>query len=116
MASFLRQVGGREINDDALVGERQPGSVERAAHALAALGDRLVGQAHNDETRQPGRDLHLHVDGHRLDPLKRDRRDVRNHRPDTPGYHPDDSLAYNRRQEHFMNKVASRDSAPVPLH
>ena len=81
VAAFLGQVGGREVDDDALRRQRQAGGMERAAHALAALGDRLVGQADDDEVRQARRDLHLHVDRDRLDALKRNGGDVRNHAP-----------------------------------
>ena len=70
MAAFLRQVGGREIDGDAPRRQRQPGGDQRRAHPLAGLGHRLVGQADDGERRQSRRDLHLHVDGAGLDPLK----------------------------------------------
>ena len=71
MAAFLRQVGRRHVDGDAPRGKREPGSDQRGAHPLARLRHRLVGQAHHIERREPGRDLHLHVDGARLDPLER---------------------------------------------
>ena len=37
------------------------------------LRHRLVGEAHHVEGGQSGRDLHLHIDRARLDPLERDR-------------------------------------------
>jgi hypothetical protein len=85
VAAFLRQIGGREIDDDALLRERQPGSMERAAHPFAALGDRFVREPDDYEFRQPRRDLHLHVNGNTFDPLKRNCRDVRNHGRPGPG-------------------------------
>ena len=87
VAAFLRQVGRREIDDDALRRQRQAGRMERGADALAAFADRLVGQADDDEDRHARRDLHLDVDGNRLDALERDRGDVGNHgcaRPKLP--------------------------------
>jgi len=41
--------------------------VERIAHALAALGYRLVGQADDGEHVLAAGDAHLHLDGLRLD-------------------------------------------------
>ena len=70
MAAFLRHVGGREIDGDAAGGQRQARGDQRRAHPLAGLGHRLVGQPDNGESRQAGRDLHLHVDRAGLDPLK----------------------------------------------
>ena len=70
MAAFLRQVRGREIDGDPARRQRQPRGDQRRAHPLARLRHRLVGQADDGERRQPGRDLHLHVDGAGLDPLK----------------------------------------------
>jgi len=50
--------------------------MERGPDAIAALGNRLVGEADDREMRPARRDLHLNVDRDRLDPLKRNRRDV----------------------------------------
>ena len=63
----------------ALVGEVEIAPLGVARDPLAALGDRLVGQADDVEGGQPGRDLHLHVDRAGLDPLKGYRRNPRNH-------------------------------------
>ena len=79
MAALLGQVGGREIDRDVLGGKRQPGGDQRAAHALAAFSHRLVGQAHDVEAGQAGRDLHLNIDRHRLDTLECDRGDLCGH-------------------------------------
>ena len=46
---------------------------------LAALADRLVGQADDEEFGQATGDLHLHLDRARLQPQKRDRGDLRDH-------------------------------------
>ena len=80
VAAFLGQVGGREIDGDAARRQREPGGDQRAAHPLARLGHRLVGEADDVEGRQSGRDLHLHVDRARLDALERDRGDPLDHR------------------------------------
>ncbi len=62
MAAFLGQVGGREIDGDALEGQRQADGGQRRAHPLAAFRHRLVGQADNVELAAAGiPDMHLHV-------------------------------------------------------
>ena len=65
--AFLRQVGGRQVHRDHLRRQRQADRGDRRAHALAALADRLVGQADDDEARHAGRDLALHLDPARID-------------------------------------------------
>jgi len=70
MAAFLGQVGGREVDRDPARRQRQPRGDQRRAHPLAGFRYRLVRQADNGEGRQARRDLHLHVDGAGLDPLK----------------------------------------------
>ncbi len=79
MAAFLRQVGGREIDGDAPRRQRQAGGDQRGAHALARFRHRLVGQADDVEGGQAGRDLHLDIDGARLDAFERDGRDPLDH-------------------------------------
>jgi hypothetical protein len=54
MAAFLRQIGGGEIDGDALGRQRQADSVQRAANPLAALGHGLVGQADEAKWGRPG--------------------------------------------------------------
>ena len=71
MAAFLRQVGRRHVDGDAACGERESRREQRGAHPLACLGHRLVGQPDHVECGEPRRDLHLHVDGARLDALER---------------------------------------------
>jgi len=48
-------------------GSDRPIAAIAAPHALAALADRLVGQADDDEARHAGRDLALHLDPARID-------------------------------------------------
>ena len=79
MRALLGQVGGREVDGDALGRKRQPRSDQRRAHPLARFRDRLVGQADDGEGDHAGRDLHLHVDGARLDPLEGDGGDAGDH-------------------------------------
>ena len=80
MTAFFRQVGGGEIDGDALGRQREPDGVQRAAHPLAAFRHGLVRESDNGEGGEPRPDLDLHVDGARLDPFESDRRDPREHR------------------------------------
>ena len=80
MAAFLGEVGGSEIDGDALGRQRQPDGIQCAAHPLAALGHGLIREPDNGEAREAGPDLDLHVDGARFDPFESDRRDPREHR------------------------------------
>ena len=57
-------------------------SAARTRSRLSATA--LSGRPTMANMRHAGRDLHLDVDGDRLDPLKRDRGDVRNHRAPAP--------------------------------
>ena len=70
VAAFLGQVGRREVDGDSPRRQRKPRGDQRRAHPLARLGDRLVRQADNGKRRQPGRDLHLHVDARASIPSK----------------------------------------------
>jgi hypothetical protein len=87
MAAFFRKIGRRQIDDDAFRRQREPDGVQRAAHPLAALGHRLVGQADNGEGGHAGADLDLHVHGAGLDAFKGDRGDPREHTK-TPSSQP----------------------------
>ena len=71
MAPLLGEIGGREIDGDAFGRKPEPDRVQRAAHALAALGHGLVGQADDGEGGHAGADLDLHIDAARLDPLEK---------------------------------------------
>ena len=73
VAAFLRQVGGREIDGDVLVGKPQADRVEGVAYPLAAFGDRLVRQAHDGERGGPRRHADLDLDRPRLDADERER-------------------------------------------
>ena len=68
MRAFLWQVGGREIDGDALGRQRQADRGNGVAHALAAFGHRLVGKADEDEIGQARHQLALHLHGARLQP------------------------------------------------
>ena len=84
MRAFLGQIGGREVDRDPLRRQRQADRGERGMDPLAALRHRLVGQADDEEFRQARGDLHLHLDGARLQPEKSDRGDVRDHQAPSP--------------------------------
>jgi len=63
MRAFLGQIGRRQIDGDALEGQRQADGRQRGPHPLAAFGHRLVGQA--DDIKDPVAafaDMHLHID------------------------------------------------------
>ena len=79
MASFLRQIGGREIDGDAAGRQREARCDQRGADALARFRHGLVGEADDMESGQARRDLHLHVDGAGLDALESDGRYALNH-------------------------------------
>ena len=49
VAALLGQVGGRQVDRDVLEGQAEADGVQRVAHALAALGHGLVGQADDGE-------------------------------------------------------------------
>ena len=71
MRAFLGQVGGGEIDGDALEGQRQPDGGEGGAHALFTLGHRLVGQADNIELAAAGvRNMDLNIDFAGVDALE----------------------------------------------
>jgi len=55
VAAFLRQVGRREIDGDALRRQREADGGQRRAHPLAAFANRLVRQADDGEGRHPAR-------------------------------------------------------------
>ena len=70
--AFLGQVGGREVDGDALERQRQPDGGQRGAHSLAAFRRRLVGQADDIELASAAvGNVHLHVHRTSLDALER---------------------------------------------
>ena len=78
MRAFLGQIGGRQIDGDALERQRQADGGQRCPHPLAAFGHRLVGKADNVELPATGiADMHLHIDFPGFDALKGDGIDVR---------------------------------------
>ena len=54
MAAFLGEVGGSEIDGNALGRQRQPDGIQRAAHPLAAFGHGLIREPDNGEAGEPG--------------------------------------------------------------
>ena len=76
MAAFLGEIGGREVDRDALRRQREPERTERRPHPLPAFAHRLVGQADQGEAEITGRHQHLDVDRQDVDALKRDGPDL----------------------------------------
>jgi hypothetical protein len=78
VASFLGQIGRREIDGDALIGKRQSDRGERSADAFPAFAHRLVGKAYDVENARAAAiadmDLNVHLAG--FDTLERNRVDV----------------------------------------
>ena len=70
MAAFLGQVGGGQIGDDPAAGHGQAEAGKGSPDPLAALGDRLVSQAYQDEFLLAGGELDLDIHPPGLDPLK----------------------------------------------
>ena len=112
VAALLGQIRGGEIDRHPPRRHRQAGCMQRRPHALAALGDRLVGQSDDMHAGLARRDHHLNVDRHRLDALKRDRANPRNHSlprnradatPDTYRW-LDTTMFPHQVQEQSMNK------------
>ena len=50
MAAFLGEVGGSEIDGNALGRQRQPDGIQRAAHPLAAFGRPSPDEKNNQRT------------------------------------------------------------------
>ena len=71
VTAFLGQVGRRQVDGDALGRQTKPRGHQGSPDTLAGFLDGLVGQADQDELWKAGRDLHLHIDRHTLDALKR---------------------------------------------
>ena len=102
MATFLGEIGGREIDGDPLGRQREADRGECGAHPFAAFRHRLVGQSHHDEGGKPGRKLNLHLDGARLQPEKRHGRDDRDHA--TPCFAPASTLTATERLSSDCNR------------
>ena len=85
VAALLGQVGRREVDDDPLVRQRQAARVQRRRTRSRLSATALSGRP-TMPMYSARRDVHLHVDRHRLDALKRNRRDVCHHRahPNVP--------------------------------
>ena len=88
MTAFLENVGGSEIDGDPFRWQPEPEGMQRGAHPLATLGDRLVGQTDDGKGDDAAGHLHLNIDVEHLDALKRHCLDPRNHRrPASPPPH-----------------------------
>ena len=81
MRALLRQVGAREVDGDPPRGQRDRERRHGRPHPFPRLGNRLVGQAHDGEGRQPGGHRALDFHQPRLDPLKCDREGAPGHVP-----------------------------------
>src|SRR5689334_2967134 len=79
VATLLRQIRRSEIDGDTTRRQCQTGCDQCSADALLGLGHSLVRKSDNIEGRQPGCNLHLHVDGARLDALECNGRDSLDH-------------------------------------
>ena len=79
VAALLLHVRRRQVHGNSLRRQGQAQAGKRAAHALPALGHRLVREAHDHECREARTDMHLHIDRQRLDTLEGDGLDMSNH-------------------------------------
>jgi hypothetical protein len=85
MTAFLGEIGGREIDGDALGRHGEARRIQCGADSFARFSDRLVAETDHREDHVPIGDLHLHVHRPRLDAFKRNRRNSDDHsRPAFP--------------------------------
>jgi hypothetical protein len=70
VAALLWQISGSEIDGDAARRQCEARRDQRGADALLGFRHGLVRESDDIESGQPGRDLHLDVDGARLDALE----------------------------------------------
>ena len=102
VAAFLGQVGRRQVDGDALGRQTKPRGHQGSPDTLAGFLDGLVGQADQDELWKAGRDLHLHIDRHCLNALKRHCRYAGDH-PQCPQARAELSKAGSAEQERKAN-------------
>jgi hypothetical protein len=69
--AFLAEIGGGEVDGDALDRELEARVVDGGAHPVAALANGRVGEADRAEGRQARCDVHLDEDGGGLDAAER---------------------------------------------
>ena len=79
--------------------DKKKHGAERGMDPLPALPDRLVRQPDDEEFGQAGGNLHLHLDGARLEPEKCDRGDLRDH--PLPLLHLSFSIHFGGKHIHF---------------
>ena len=77
---LLRQLRRGEVDDDPVVRPVEARVDHRPGDAVRALADRGVRQPHEHGRRQgPSGNVHLHIDGHRIDPEQGERLEPREH-------------------------------------
>ena len=64
------QIGRRQIDGDAVIGQSQPDGRQRGAHPFATFGDGFIGQADKIESVLSGLLMHLHFNRYGFDALK----------------------------------------------
>ena len=79
--AFLADVGGRQVDRDAVDGELEARVPDGGADPVAALAHGRVGKTDGAERGQARGDVHLDEDGGGLDPVERGGADPREHRP-----------------------------------
>ena len=66
--AFLEKIGWSEVDEDTPRRQREAHSGQGRADPFARLGNRLIGQANDQESRQACGDLHLNFDRNCFDP------------------------------------------------
>ena len=79
--AFLADIGGRQVDGDAVDRELEARVADGGADPVAALAHGRVGEADGVEGGQPRGDVHLHEDGGGLDPAERGGANAREHGP-----------------------------------
>ena len=65
---LLAAVGRRQADDHPRERQPQAAVAQGGAHPFPGFLDRRIGQANDDQGRQAGGEIHLHLDGIGLDP------------------------------------------------
>jgi hypothetical protein len=72
VGAFFRQIGGREIDDEAPGGDREANGSECRAHAFARFGDGFIPKANDDDAVRAAGELDLYFHAARFEPGERD--------------------------------------------
>src|SRR5690606_39825503 len=90
MAAFLWQIRRGEIDGDALCRKAKADGLQGGTNPLPAFSHGLVAKPDNSEADDPSSHMNLNIHRPRLDALKRDRLDMRDHFSPSPDYgkHP----------------------------